>query len=133
MKPGEEVLINVHSEEHAGVSAGGNSTDKVREMEGSSDNSPLYSAVNKVCNPPASSAQENLQKQPNQAVLPEFGSKASASQENEEKEKDVCETIYPSQPSRPAPPKPLPYSLSKQLKTKAGDSGGEKLAEKVRK
>lgn len=134
MKPEKEVTTNEHSEEHAGVSTGGSNTDKVREMEGPSDNSPLYSNVNIVCNPPAPSAQENLQKQPNQAVLPESGSKDSASKENEGKEKDVYETIYPSQPSRPAPPKPLPYSLSKKLSKKAGGSGGgEKLAEKVKK
>lgn len=131
----DEVTTHLSTEEQVEVPADENTTDKgTREVEGSPGNIPVYSTIENVSNQPATSAQEDLQEQPKQSVLPETGSKDSASKETEEKENnDVYETVLPPQPLRPAPPKPLPYSLTKKLSKTAGDGGGEKLMEKVKK
>lgn len=133
VEPEKEVTTHLSTEEQIQVPADENTTDKgTREVEGSGPGDiPVYSTVEKVSNPPASSAQENLQVQPSQSVLSGNGSKDLASKENEEKkDNDVYETVYPPQPSRPAPPKPLPYSMTKKSSKPAGDG---KLVKKVKK
>ncbi|KAL9960223.1 hypothetical protein ACROYT_G033651 [Oculina patagonica] len=133
VEPENEETTHLSTEEQIQVPADENSTDKgTREVEGSGPGDiPVYSTVEKVSNPSATSAKENLQVQPSQSVLSGNGSKDSASKENEEKEdNDVYETVYPPQPSRPAPPKPLPYSMTKKSSKPAGDG---KLVKKVKK
>ena len=100
----------------------------VREVEGSQDINLVYSNVE---DPATASAQQNLQAQGGQTVLPEPGITVLASRESEGNENDLYETIVPSQPLRKAPPKPLPYSLTKKLSGTAGGSGTEKVLEKV--
>ena len=103
----------------------------MREVEGSQDINLVYSNVEVVRSPATVSAQQNFQAQGGQTVLPEPGITVLASRESEGNENDLYETIVPSQPSRKAPPKPLPYSVTKKLSGTAGGSGTEKVLEKV--
>ena len=104
----------------------------MREVEGSQDINLVYSNVEVVRNPATATAQQNRQAQGDQTALPEPGITVLASKESGENESDLYEIIVPSQPLRPAPPKPLPYSLSKKLSGTAGGSGSEKVLEKAR-
>lgn len=128
VEPEKEVTVHDGTVENVQVPARGNTTqDRVRGVEGSQGNNPMYSSIEEVGNPATTCVHGNLQVQAYQSVLPEPGTNDSASKGNEEKE-----TIFPSQgPSlQSAPPKPLPYSLSKKLSKRAGDA--EKLVEKVK-
>ena len=91
-----------------------------REVQRTQDINVVYSNVEVVRDPATATAQENLQAQGDQTFLPEPHFKDWDSKE------------IPSQPSRPAPPKPLPYSLSKKLSDTAAGSGSKKVLEKVR-
>lgn len=129
-EPEKPVLVN--SEEYSEIPVGKNAVAEVtREVEGSQDINLVYSNVEDVCGP--ATAQLNLQAQGNQTIHPKPGIKELAVQGSEGNENDLYETIFPSQPSRPAPPKPLPYSSSKKSSGPAGKSGSEKISGKVTK
>lgn len=129
-EPEKPVLVN--SEEYSEIPVGKNSVAEViREVEGSQDINLVYSNVEDVCGP--ATAQLNLQAQGNQTINPKPGIKELAVQGSEGNENDLYETIFPSQPSRPAPPKPLPYSSSKKSSGPAGKSGSEEISGKVTK
>lgn len=132
-EPEKQVAAQVNNEEHSQTPDGKNTTGEVTsEVEGSQEINLVYSNVEDVRNPTTATAQQNLQAQADDKILPDPGIKNLASKESEENENDLYETIVPSQPSRPAPPKPLPYSLSRKLSDTAGGSGSEKVLEKVR-
>lgn len=132
-EPEKQVAAQVNNEEHSQTPDGKNTTGEVTsEVEGSQEINLVYSNVEDVRNPTTATAQQNLQAQADHKILPDPGIKNLASKESEENENDLYETIVPSQPSWPAPPKPLPYSLSRKLSDTAGGSGSEKVLEKVR-
>ena len=128
-EPAKPVLVN--NEEHSEIPVGKNATAEVaREVEGSQDINLVYSNVEDVCGP--ATAQLNLQAQGNQTIHPKPDIKELAVQGSEGNENDLYETIFPSQPSRPAPPKPVPYSSSKKSASgTAGKSSSEKVSGKV--
>lgn len=127
-EPEKPVLVN--NEEHSEIPVGKNAAAEVtREVEGSQDINLVYSNVEDVCG--SATAQLSLQPQGNQTIHPKPGIKELAVQGSEGNENDLYQTIFPSQPSRPAPPKPLPYSSSKTSSGPAGKSGIEKVSGKV--
>lgn len=134
-KPEIHVPVLVNSEKHSQTPVSKDTTaETTREVEGSQDINLVYSNVESVRDPAIATAQENLQAQGDQTFLPETHIKDLDSKESGENANDLYETIFPSQPLRvrPAPPKPLPYSLSKKLSDTAGGSDSKKVLEKVR-
>ncbi|KAJ7355131.1 hypothetical protein OS493_027920 [Desmophyllum pertusum] len=107
-------------------------------VEGSQGSDLVYENIGDVrsastCT--ATTAQEGLQVQPDPtAIPPESKDGGPATKESgDESRKNDYENVIPKQPSRPAPPKPLPYKLSKKLSDAAGDCDGKKSVEKVEK
>ena len=108
--------------------------ETTREVEGSQDINlhVLYSNVEGVRDPATATARlENVQAQGDQRFLPEPHFKDLDSKESGVNENDLYETVFPSQPLRPAPPKPPPYSSSKKPSDTAGGSGRKTVLEKV--
>lgn len=119
-KPEKPVPALVNSGKHSQTPISKDTTAEItREVQGTQDINLVYSNVEVVRDPATATAQENLQAQGDQTFLsePHF--------------KDWDSKEIPSQPSRPAPPKPLPYSLSKKLSDTAAGSGSKKVLEKV--
>ena len=106
--------------------------ETTREVEGSQDINLVYSNVEGIQDPATATARlENVQAQGDQRFLPEPHFKDLDSKESGVNENDLYETVFPSQPLRPAPPKPPPYSSSKKLSDTAGGSGRKTVLEKV--
>ena len=134
-KPEKHVPALVNSEKLPEMPANKDtSAETTRGVEGTQDINPVYSNVEdgRDLATATVTAQENLQAQGDQTFLPETHIKDLDSKESGQSENDLYETIFPSQPLRPAPPRPPPYSSSKKLSDTAGGSGNTKELEKVR-
>ena len=132
-KPEKHVPALVNSGKLPEMPANKDTTaETTREVEGTQDINPVYSNAEDVRDLATATARENLQAQGGQTFLPETHIKDLDSKESGQSENDLYETIFPSQPLRPAPPRPPPYSSSKKLSDTAGGNGNKKELEKVR-
>ena len=136
-KPEKHAPALVNSGKHSQTPASKDPTaETTREVEGSRDINLVYSNVEGVRDASTATTLENVQAQGDQRFLPDRDEphfKDLDSKESGENENDLYETIFPSQPLRPAPPKPPPYSSSKKLSDTVGGSGRKMVLEKVTK
>lgn len=108
-------------------------TNEVREVEGSQENDVMYSNVEDVRTlaSTCTSSQEILQPHADHSAHPEHTGENLAAKESDVKENDYETVVLKPQPSRPAPPRPVPYSVSRKLSDKSGSHVDKKLMEKV--